>query len=76
MPIPEYVVALRRHIGTSLLWLPGITAVVVRGGSGGSAEVLLVRRADNGQWTPVTGIVTRARTRTSPPCARSPRRRA
>jgi len=52
MPIPEFVLDLRRRIGTDLLWLPGVTAVIVRGG-----EVLLVQRADNGRWAPVTGIV-------------------
>lgn len=52
MPIPDFVVELRRMVGTHPLWLPGVTAVVSRG-----AEVLLVRRADNGAWTPVTGIV-------------------
>ncbi len=52
MPIPDFVVALRERIGTMPLWLPGVTAVVLRGD-----EVLLVQRADNGQWTPVTGIV-------------------
>jgi ADP-ribose pyrophosphatase YjhB (NUDIX family) len=52
MPIPEYVLALRSAIGHDLLWLPGVTAVVLRGD-----EVLLVRRADNGAWTPVTGII-------------------
>jgi len=52
VPIPEFVVELRRHIGRAPLWLPGVTAVVRR-----SDEVLLVRRADNGRWTPITGIV-------------------
>jgi 8-oxo-dGTP pyrophosphatase MutT (NUDIX family) len=52
MPIPEFVVSLREHIGQDLLWLPGVTAVVLRGD-----EVLLVRRSDNGRWSPVTGIV-------------------
>ncbi|MDQ6641143.1 MAG: NUDIX domain-containing protein [Actinomycetota bacterium] len=52
MPIPDFVVALRERIGTMSLWLPGVTAVVLR-----DTEVLLVRRADNGQWTPVTGII-------------------
>ena len=33
------------------MWLPGVTAVVTRGD-----EILLVRRADNGEWTPITGI--------------------
>src|SRR4051794_34118018 len=52
MPIPDFVRDLRRHIGTAELWLPGVTAVVVRDGA-----VLLVQRSDNGQWTPITGIV-------------------
>ena len=53
MPIPEFVLELRRHVGHSQLWLMGVTAVVVRGG----AEVLLVQRSDTHVWTPVTGIV-------------------
>ncbi len=56
MPTPPFVTQLRRHIGHDLLWLPGATAVVVRHG-GATPELLLVRRADNGAWTPVTGIV-------------------
>jgi 8-oxo-dGTP pyrophosphatase MutT (NUDIX family) len=51
MPIPEFIVEIRRMVGQHELWLPGITAVVTRGD-----DVLLVQRADNGQWTPVTGI--------------------
>lgn len=55
------------------LWMPGCTAVVVRSAlvdpdtgarppvglpcAPDSVEVLVVRRADNAQWTPVTGIV-------------------
>ncbi|ROR92583.1 NUDIX hydrolase [Nocardioides aurantiacus] len=56
MPIPPYVADLRSHIGHDLLWLPGVTAVVRRG-TGPATEVLLVRRSDDGTWTPVTGIV-------------------
>ena len=56
MPIPPYVAHLRAMVGHELLWLPGCTAVVVREGADG-AEVLLVRRSDNGEWTPVTGIL-------------------
>jgi 8-oxo-dGTP pyrophosphatase MutT (NUDIX family) len=52
MPIPDFVLALREKIGTDPLWLSSITAVVVRGD-----ELLLVRRADTGAWTPVTGII-------------------
>jgi 8-oxo-dGTP pyrophosphatase MutT (NUDIX family) len=52
MPIPDFIVRLRQKIGHDLLWLPGATAIVLNGD-----EVLLVRRSDNGKWTPVTGIV-------------------
>ena len=52
MGTPEFVLQLREKIGHDLLWMPGVTAVVLRG-----TDVLLVRRADNGLWTPVTGII-------------------
>ncbi|MBF4599768.1 NUDIX domain-containing protein [Frigoribacterium sp. VKM Ac-1396] len=52
MATPDFVLSLREKIGTAPLWLAGVTAVVVRGD-----EVLLVKRADTGAWTPVTGIV-------------------
>lgn len=64
MPIPEFVADLRRHIGHDPLWLMGTSAVVVRDGEvdaatgeRGPERVLFVRRADNGVWSPVTGIV-------------------
>lgn len=53
MPIPEYVQSLRSQVGTDLLWMTGVSAVV-RNQRG---EVLLVRRADNGQWSLVSGIL-------------------
>lgn len=56
MPIPEFVLDLRRHVGHAPLWLTGVTAVVLRG-EGEGEEVLLVRRADTDEWSPVTGIV-------------------
>ncbi|QIK66462.1 NUDIX domain-containing protein [Nocardioides sp. HDW12B] len=52
MPVPDFIIALRDRIGHDPLWLPGITAVVLR-----DDHVLLVRRSDNGTWSPVTGIV-------------------
>jgi len=52
VPIPDFVRELRRHIGTAPLWLPSLQLVVRR-----ADELLLVRRADNGDWSPVTGIV-------------------
>jgi 8-oxo-dGTP pyrophosphatase MutT (NUDIX family) len=59
VPIPEFVVRLREHIGTDLLWLPGVAAVVLRPSPVGDGvdEVLLVQRADNHAWTVVTGIL-------------------
>lgn len=60
MAIPEFVSDLRKRVGSSPLWLIGCTAVVVRGGPAGGAsgqEMLTVKRADNGAWTAVTGIV-------------------
>ncbi|HEY1133769.1 MAG TPA: NUDIX domain-containing protein [Nocardioides sp.] len=62
MGVPPFIATLREHIGTAELWLPGVTAVVTRPGPSGPSgepggpEVLLVRRADDGRWTPVTGI--------------------
>ncbi|GAB2452066.1 NUDIX domain-containing protein [Nocardioides hungaricus] len=52
MPIPPFVAELRALVGTKELWLPAVTAVVRRG-----EDILLTRRADNGQWAPVTGIL-------------------
>ncbi len=57
MATPDFVLALREKIGTNPLWIPAVTAVVLRGTEAGGLEVLLVRRADTGGWTPVTGIV-------------------
>jgi 8-oxo-dGTP pyrophosphatase MutT (NUDIX family) len=51
MATPDFILRLRAKVGSEMLWLPGATAVVLRGD-----EVLLVRRADSGEWTPVTGI--------------------
>ena len=52
MATPDFILSLREKIGHEPLWLSGITAVVLR-----DDEVLLVRRSDDGTWTPVTGIV-------------------
>ena len=52
MPTPEFVLALRQRIGHAPLWLVGTTAVVIDG-----EKLLLVKRADTGDWSPVAGIV-------------------
>lgn len=56
MPTPDFILSLRKQVGNARLWLSGATAVVVREDDDGT-EVLLVRRADNGEWAPVAGIV-------------------
>jgi 8-oxo-dGTP pyrophosphatase MutT (NUDIX family) len=52
MPTPDFVLDLRRFVGTRPLPLSGVTAVIIRGD-----DVLLGRRSDNGALTPITGIV-------------------
>lgn len=59
--IPEFVAQLRSKVGHDQLFLPGVTCVVVKPVPEGAPassfpEVLLVKRSDNGNWTPVTGI--------------------
>ena len=53
MPIPEFVLALRSKVGTSPLWLSGVSAVIV----GDDDRILLTRRRDKGQWAVVSGIL-------------------
>ena len=53
MPTPKFILDLREKIGHDLLWLTGITGVVLND----REEVLLVRRADNGRWSLVAGIL-------------------
>jgi len=56
VPTPDFILDLRAKVGHQQLWLSGATAVVTRE-RGGVLEVLLVRRSDTGEWTPVSGIV-------------------
>lgn len=53
MPIPEFVLALRGKVGTSPLWLSGVSAVVLDSDD----RILLTRRRDNGRWAIVSGIL-------------------
>ena len=63
MSVPDFILELRAHVGNSHLWVPGCTGVVLRKPSddpqspAAETEVLIVRRADDGRWTPVTGII-------------------
>ncbi len=53
MPIPEFVAALRSRIGTDLLWMPGVSGVVLDD----DGRLLLGQRADTGQWAVISGIL-------------------
>ena len=52
MAIPDFVLELRKFIGNRPLWLSGTTAVIFRGD-----EILLIRRAEDDEWSPVTGVI-------------------
>ncbi|MFS0867694.1 NUDIX domain-containing protein [Microbacterium sp. 179-B 1A2 NHS] len=52
MATPDFVLSLREKIGTAPLPLVGVTAIVFK-----DEKVLIGRRADNGSWQPVSGIV-------------------
>jgi mutator protein MutT len=53
MPISEYLGALREKIGSSLVLMPGVAAVI-RDEQG---NVLLGRRSDNGKWGLPAGAI-------------------
>lgn len=62
MTTPEFVLALREKVGHDPLYMGGVTAVVVRDVPPGAAvwevpDVLLVKRKDSEEWTPITGII-------------------
>jgi 8-oxo-dGTP pyrophosphatase MutT (NUDIX family) len=53
VPIPEFITRLRAQVGTHPLWLTGVSAVVLDD----AGRVLLGRRADNGRWAVISGIL-------------------
>lgn len=53
MAVPQFVVDIRAKVGQGPLPLPSVTAVVLDD----DGRVLLVRRADNGAWALVTGVL-------------------
>ncbi len=53
MPIPAFIETLRTKIGHDLLWLSGVSGVVLDD----HGRVLLTRRADSGRWAVVSGII-------------------
>ena len=57
MPVPPFILQLRRRLGHERLFLTGVTAVVVRDDGGPTRAVLYGRRSDNGLWALPSGIV-------------------
>jgi len=53
MTTPDFILSLRKKIGHDLLWLTGITGVVLDT----EDQILLVRRADNARWSLPAGIL-------------------
>jgi 8-oxo-dGTP pyrophosphatase MutT (NUDIX family) len=52
MATPDFIRTLRRSIGHDLLWLPGVSAVVLDD----EGRVLLNRRSDTRKWSLIGGI--------------------
>jgi 8-oxo-dGTP pyrophosphatase MutT (NUDIX family) len=57
VPVPPFILQLRRSIGHERLFLTGVTAVVLRDEGGPTPAVLYGRRADSGLWALPSGIV-------------------
>lgn len=61
MPTPDFIVQLREKIGHDQIFVPACSAIILRDVPTDAAlwevpSVLLVKRSDNGAWTPVEGI--------------------
>lgn len=53
MPIPPFITALRAHIGHDMLWLPGVSGVVLDE----AGRILLAQRVDDEEWTVISGVL-------------------
>src|SRR5258705_8070403 len=53
MPISDYIKGLREKIGTGLLLVPGVTAIIFNE----RREVLLHRATDDGKWYTIGGAM-------------------
>lgn len=57
MAVPPFIAELRAKVGSIPLWLSGATAVVFRTNEAGEQQLLLIKRADDGEWASVGGVV-------------------
>ena len=53
MAIPPFITALRARIGTDMLWLPGVSGVVLDE----AGRILLAQRVDDEEWTVISGVL-------------------
>lgn len=53
MPVPDFILELRRHVGHEPLWLSGVSAVIIDD----AGRVLLTHRADSREWAVVSGVL-------------------
>jgi len=53
MPVPQYIVELRRHIGHQTLFLPAVNALVIND----RREILLQKNKDTGTWLTIGGMI-------------------
>ncbi len=61
MPTPDFITSLRERVGHAQLFVPSCTAIIIRPAPANAdmwevPTTLLARRADNGNWAPVSGI--------------------
>ncbi|ARZ66259.1 NUDIX domain-containing protein [Streptomyces sp. HU2014] len=52
MPTPHFIREIRESIGNQLLWMPGVSAIVLDD----QDRILLGRRSDTGEWSIIGGI--------------------
>jgi 8-oxo-dGTP pyrophosphatase MutT (NUDIX family) len=53
VPVPAFIQSMRAKVGHDLLWLSGVSGVVVDD----AGRLLLTRRADSGAWALPSGII-------------------
>jgi 8-oxo-dGTP pyrophosphatase MutT (NUDIX family) len=53
MPVPQYIIEMRRHIGREMLYLPAVNALVIND----RREILLHKNKDTGTWLTIGGMI-------------------
>ena len=53
MPVPQYILEMRRQIGRQMLYLPAVNALVIND----RREILLQKSKDTGTWLTIGGMI-------------------